>query len=48
MFAHALKLSSGLLFRINNILSLEWVNSRTHLLEKEKNVDDQESTHTKN
>jgi len=40
MTAHALKLSLGLLFGISNILSLGWGNSRTHLSEKEKNVDE--------
>jgi len=36
MTTHALKLSLGLLFGINNILSLGWGNSITHLSEKEK------------
>jgi len=36
MTAHVLKLSLGLLFGINNILSLGWGNSRAHLSEKEK------------
>jgi len=50
MIAHAMKLSLGLLFGISSILSLGWGNSRTHLLEKEKNeknVDNHGSTHTK-
>jgi len=36
MDAHALKLSLGLLFGINNILSFGWGNSITHLSEKEE------------
>jgi len=36
MTEYGLKLSLGLLFEIDNILSLGWGNSRTYLSKKEK------------